>query len=556
MAVIGLEDLIVLLSGLVQLLGAVRGGDVVDDVERVLHAIVCDGGMALGQIPHGDGVDAQDVVRGGLVDVFLDAGLMRDLGQLGRAEVLVDIHEHGVHRVGCGLVEIDVSPVVVQRVRHACGDSRLGFEDLSGIAVEYGVEVHALLRRTEQAERLHGGARFERGLGGVVELLGQIILAAIYGSDRTRLLLHRDAAYFDAFRHAVRTGVAHLLDLVLHGLVQRGDDLIAAGLKVLGGERLGIHQLVLDGGEQVAVRPRHLVVLLHLDDLRERSFLLLVRCDVAVLVHDADHTLESSLGLRGVRVRIPYARSRNDAGEHGCLGKRQVLRILAVVRLGRRLNAVCIAAQVNGVHVVAQHLALVLRLRDFDGQERFPQLACVRRGLTQIIPFRVLLGDGGAALPAAGGQIVVQRACDADGVDTFVGIEGTVLRSHDRIADVVGQIGAADDFAVLLRVAADRRGAVVVIHGRLLGQGEFLRLRNFRGDVHIREQADARRDERREDAEYPFEYEMLVLPAFLGCAVRSVFWSVGLLAEHFAMYAVGGAYSRRRGRGIASARAS
>ena len=353
MAVIGLEDLIVLLSGLVQLLGAVRGGDVVDDVERILHAIVCDGGMALGQIPHGDGVDAQDVVRGGLVDVFLDAGLMRDLGQLGRAEVLVDIHEHGVHRVGCGLVEIDVSPVVVQRVRHACGDSRLGFEDLSGIAVEYGVEVHALLRCAEQTERLHGGARFERGLGGVVELLGQIILAAIYGSDRTRLLLHRDAAYFDAFRHTVRTGVAHLLDLVLHGLVQRGDDLIAAGLKVLGGERLGIHQLVLDGGEQVAVRPRHLVVLLHLDDLRERSFLLLIRCDVAVLVHDADHALESPLGLRGVRVRIPYARSRNDAGEHGCLGKRQVLRILAVVRLGRRLNAVCIAAQVNGVHVVA-----------------------------------------------------------------------------------------------------------------------------------------------------------------------------------------------------------
>ena len=289
--------------------------------------------------------------------------------------------------------------------------------------------------------------------------------------------------------------------------------------------------------------------------MRELRFLLLAGCDVAVLVHDADHTLIAFFGLLGVYIRIPYAWSRNDTGEHGRFGKRQILRVLAVIRFGGRLDAICVTSQINGVHVVAQYLALVLSLRDLDGEERFLELADIGRGFAQIIPFRILLGDGGTALSASGGQVVVERACDADGVDALIGVEGTILRCHNRIADVVGQIGAADDFAVLVRIAADRRGAVVVIHGRLFSQREFLRLGDFRGDIHVREQTDACQNKKSEEAEHAFEYEMPMLLVLFGCTMRSVFWSMGRLAEHLAMDTEGGACSRCRIRSTASARA-
>ena len=143
MAVIGVEHLLVLLRGLVQFLGSIGGCHPIDDMQGVLHAVVRNGGVALRQIPHGDGVDAQNVVRGGFVDVFLNAGLMRDLCEVLGAKMSVHFHEHGVHRVGGGLVQVDVTPVVAERVRHLCSGSRSGFEGESGIAVEQGAEVHA-----------------------------------------------------------------------------------------------------------------------------------------------------------------------------------------------------------------------------------------------------------------------------------------------------------------------------------------------------------------------------------------------------------------------------
>ena len=75
----------------------------------------------------------------------------------------------------------------------------------------------------------------------------------------------------------------------------------------------------------------------------------------------------------------------------------------------------------------------------------------------------------------------------------------------------------------------------------------------LRGGVHVGEQADACRDERREDAEHPFEYEMLVFSGLFGCAMRSVLRPLGRLAQHFSMDPVGGAHPWRRGRCAAAA---
>ena len=74
--------------------------------------------------------------------------------------------------------------------------------------------------------------------------------------------------------------------------------------------------------------------------------------------------------------------------------------VLVEIRLRRRLNAIRATTKINRVHVIAQHLALILCLRDLDGQERFSQLAGIRRGFAQIVAFRILLGDGRTALVA------------------------------------------------------------------------------------------------------------------------------------------------------------
>ena len=141
-------------------------------VQGVLHAIVGDGRMALRQIPHGQGVDAQHVVHGVFIDIALNARFMGDCGRALRRQMLIDVHEHRVHRVGGGLIQIDVAPVVLQSVVHLLIQAG---EVLVGIAVEQRIEADAGLRGPQQSERLHSRTRFEYGLIGIVELLGQII---------------------------------------------------------------------------------------------------------------------------------------------------------------------------------------------------------------------------------------------------------------------------------------------------------------------------------------------------------------------------------------------
>ena len=383
--------------------------------------------------------------------------------------------------------------------------------------------------RAQQSERFHGGSRFERGLRRVVELLGQIVVARVHGLDRAGGLVDRYAAHLDAFRHAVRTGVSDLLNLVLHGFVECGDDLVPAGFEFVGGEGLRIDEFALHGGQQVSVGSGHLVVLLLFRHLGELGVAFIRGRDVSVFLHDAQHTVEAFLRLLLVDGRIPRARCRNDAGQHGGFGQGQVFGVLVEVRLCRGLDAVGATTEVDCVHVIAQHFALVLLLRDFDGQERFSELAGICGGFAQIIAFRILLRDGRTALTASCGQIGVQRSCDARQIDAFVGVEGPVFGCDDRVADVIRQYGAIDDFTVLFRVASDFGGAVGIVDGRFFGQREFFRFRDFRGDVHVCEQADSRRDEYRENTQHPLQDErpaLFVTPSSGPVrAMRSMTWA-------------------------------
>ena len=524
-------------------------------MQRRLVALVGQCGVSLRHVLEGQAVVAEHGERVGTIQRrIVNAGLPCGFGDFLRAELGLQIHVHGVRGLFRRRVQVHVSQILAAVVAHRFGDAR---ERPVRVAVEVRVEADAFVDGGQQCERLHGGADFVRCLGDVVELLGQVVVSCVQRDDGTVLGVHRQRAELHAVGHdalhAVLGGTDGGEHQVLLRFVNGGDDFVAAGFQVLLAERLGVDEFVLHHRQQVSVRSGHLVVLLDFDGLREFRGFLLVRRDVAVFVHDVQHALVTFFSLLGIHVGGPYARRGNDAGKHGRFGERQILRVLAEVRFGRCLDAVCATAEIDGVHVVAQHLALVLCLGDFDRQERLTQFAHVRGGFAQIIAFRILLGDGGTALPATGGQVVVERACDADRIDALIGIEGAVFRSHNRVADVVGQVCAADDFAVLLRIAADRRGAVVVVHGRLFGQRELFRLRDFRGGVHVGEQADTCRDERREDAEHPFEHEMLVFSGLFGCAMRSVLRSLGRLAQHFSMDPVGGAHPWRRGRCAAAA---
>ena len=370
----------------------------VHHMQRVLRAVVGDRGVALRQVPHGERVDAQDVVERVGLDVSADAGVMRDLRVAFRRQVFVDVHEHRVHRVRGGLVEVDVAPADAERVRHFGEGAGRGFELLGRVAVEQRREAHIALRGADEAEGLHRGAGLERGLRGVVELLFEVIGTGVHRLDRTGFLIDGYAAHLQCFRHALGAFVAHLLDAVLQRLVNRGHYLVSARFELVLGEGLGIDQFRFHSGEQVAIRPREVVAECVLLDLRELGAGRFGVGDVAVLLHDADHTVEALLRLLGVLLRVPRARRGDDAGDHGRLGHGEVLGVLAEVRLRGGLDAVRAAPQVDRVHVIAQHFVFVLRIRDFHREDRLADLAGVRRGLAEVIPLRVLLRDRRATL--------------------------------------------------------------------------------------------------------------------------------------------------------------
>lgn len=96
----------------------------------------------------GQGVDAQHVVHGVFIDIALNARFMGDCGRALRRQMLIDVHEHRVHRVGGGLIQIDVAPVVLQSVVHLLIQAG---EVLVGIAVEQRIEADAGLRGPSKA---------------------------------------------------------------------------------------------------------------------------------------------------------------------------------------------------------------------------------------------------------------------------------------------------------------------------------------------------------------------------------------------------------------------
>ena len=284
-------------------------------------------------------------------------------------------------------------------------------------------------------------------------------------------------------------------------LVDRGGDVVAAGVDLLAAQSRLVDELLAHHLQQVAVGAGVQLVRLRGDGGGHGGLVVLGPGDVAVLEHVAQDALEAGLRLARVDRRVPGAGGGQDAGEQGRLRDRHLRGGVAEVRLRGGLDAVGAAPEVDRVEVGAEDLLLGQLPVDLNGHDRLLELAQVGAGRIDVVVLDVLLGQGGGALAVAPAQIVPQGADDALGIDAVIGVEGAVLTGDDGVADIIGDRRGVDNGAVDLREGAHLGGAVRVEHGGGLGLGELAGLGDLDRVVGDDEGRGDRRDEEEEAAE-------------------------------------------------------
>ena len=213
------------------------------------------GGVALGGVVDGQGIQTQGVEGGCVIDLPGDTCRVGQLGGLLGGDVLTQIHEDGVDRVGEGRVEIDVSVAHLTCVGNGLANAG---EGPGGVAVEDGVEADPCLDGAQKGIGLHGRAHLEGGLIHIVELFDQVVVARIEGDDGPVTRVDREATGLQGRRKVLISGggTGHLEHQILLVLFNGRDDLVPARVQVVRGEGglLPLRQLITDHSQQVPVR--------------------------------------------------------------------------------------------------------------------------------------------------------------------------------------------------------------------------------------------------------------------------------------------------------------
>src|SRR5690606_31582394 len=167
--------------------------------------------------------------------------------------------------------------------------------------------------------------------------------------------------------------------------------------------------------------------------------------------------------------------------------------VLAEVLAGRGLDAVGVAAEVDGVQVELEDLVLGVLVLQLQRDEQLLELPAHRPVVrVGVVVLRQLLRDRGpAARPP--GQVVPHRAGRALDREAGVAVEAAVLRRQHRVADVRRDLVELDALP-LLADPADLGAVGVVEDRRLVLDARHGRLRRRRG-VRVRD-PDQRRDRR------------------------------------------------------------
>ena len=192
--------------------------------------------------------------------------------------------------------------------------------------------------------------------------------------------------------------------------------------------------------------------------------------------------------------RIPGGRRRNDGGQQSGLLKGQICGAGAEVLFGRRLNAISAAPKVNRVEVALEDLVLAEVVIHLHRQHRLADFAQVIGGLPQVIILHVLLGESGAALALAAGEVIERRARDAAQVNSVVGVEVLIFRGDDGVAHVVRQALQGNRGPIEIEDGPHLGCAVFVVNARALSGGDVVRLGNLQGEVKRNDADDSGND--------------------------------------------------------------
>ncbi len=443
-----------------------------------------------------------------------------DRGLLDRVQAHVGAHlrEDGVDGVVGGLLDAD--PAVVDLVLVRRGE-RLGAVDhraaVAAVVDRVGGDGHpglglgVVLQGGGEDQRLERGGGLEVGPGGVVRVVLGVARAAVHRHDVAGRGVDRDGTELGV---PVRLALGRvevvgqlrldgLLQVLLLLLVDSQGDGPAAGHQLLLVDAL-TDQLVVGGVDEVPDLTGHTGQRLGLDGLLERLLLPVGLVEPLHLDHVVQrvrpallHPLLAGVGGDGP---VVLAGGLEQGGQVGALTDGQLVDVHAVVRLGRRLDAVRAAAVVAGVHVPGEDLVLAELVVHLEGDDDLLELAADRLLLAQVVVLDVLLGDGRAALLALALEGVEDAAQGALQVDAGVLVEGLVLGRDEGVLDVLGDLVDLDGLAVhrLVRALAGHDRAVGVLVDVALAGGLEVPLV---GDVHVQVQPEEAEDAQQAHAE-------------------------------------------------------
>ena len=396
------------------------------------------------------------------------------LGELGHPvglDLLHELHVDGVDGQPGGVPQGHLAVVGVAVVLEV-----LAVDDQLRRARVHRVDREAVVQRLGEHERLHGRAGLADGVGGVVELAGLEVPAAVHGPHRPVPGVDGDQRRLGVRLRVVQDPLDRLVGLGLHLHVQGGADPQAAQV-----DRLGAV-----AGDQVLAdllqEERCLGVgdplgpgLPHDAKLRRHGRAPLLGRQPAPVDHGLEDVVAPHLERGRVVLLAVELGAADHAGEQGRLGRFEGLGLRLEVGAGGGVDPVGPAAEVHRVHVELEDLVLGELALQLDREhgllelpEQGPVAAHTREGV-----LHVLLGDGRAALgdPVAQ-QVGRARPGQPAPGDGPVLVEVTVLGGQHRPAGGLGDLVQADDPAVLLgREGADLVPAgLVEEHDRLGGR--------------------------------------------------------------------------------------
>ena len=303
----------------------------------------------------------------------------------------------------------------------------LGAGDVDGaVALEGVVEGEAVADRGHVRGGLHRRAGHAAG-DRPVDLGLEVVLAPVEAEELAGLGVHGRGADVQVLV-AGRSGHPRVRALLVDGRLDVGHDLRVEGRGdpqaatvdlVLGGDAAG-QDLLLDQRQHVALLAAELALGRDLGELGQplEGLVALLGGDAAEVGHAVEDVgiaaLEVLAGLLAVG-RVVLRRVVEHRRQHRRLPEAELARRVVEERLGRCLDAVGAAAEVDGVEVALEDLLLVQLLLDLERDDRFLDLALVALLARQVEDLDVLLGDRRGTLAVVAAGVGEQCAQDALG---------------------------------------------------------------------------------------------------------------------------------------------